>query len=171
MQHLFIVGCPRSGTTMLQQAFNRHSQIVIPPETKFFSDFYRRSRHQRRHWARNQADLQLAQAPPDGRAVTGFNAGLNAHVQRRSSSTKSVWQAVVPLGAGIPADTAGSVIRVTSRYRPAGTGCTTLMPRGAARSRLTATLAGSHTVSAVRYEVGSKRLGLKVPEAEDWNLF
>ncbi len=32
----FIVGCPRSGTTLVQQALNRHPQIVIPTETKFF---------------------------------------------------------------------------------------------------------------------------------------
>jgi len=36
MNIFFILGCPRSGTTLLQQALNRHSQIVIPPETDFF---------------------------------------------------------------------------------------------------------------------------------------
>ena len=39
MNNLFIVGCPRSGTTLVQQALNRHSQIAIPPETKFFLSF------------------------------------------------------------------------------------------------------------------------------------
>jgi len=34
MKQFFIVGCPRSGTTMLQQALNRHPEIAIPPETK-----------------------------------------------------------------------------------------------------------------------------------------
>lgn len=38
MKKLFVVGCGRSGTTMLQQALNRHPQIVIPPETGFFLD-------------------------------------------------------------------------------------------------------------------------------------
>ena len=71
MHNLFIVGCPRSGTTMLQQALNRHSRIVIPPETKFFSDFYRRSlRHQQRHWRRIQTDLRVAQAAPSCRVCT-----------------------------------------------------------------------------------------------------
>ena len=41
MKRLFIIGCPRSGTTMVQQALNRHSQIVIPPETKFFFALFR----------------------------------------------------------------------------------------------------------------------------------
>ena len=33
----FFISCHRSGTTMLQQALNRHSQIVIPPETRYIS--------------------------------------------------------------------------------------------------------------------------------------
>jgi hypothetical protein len=36
MEKFFIVGCPRSGTTMVQQALNRHSRVAIPPETKYF---------------------------------------------------------------------------------------------------------------------------------------
>ncbi len=40
MNKFFIVGCPRSGTTMVQQALNRHPQVVIPPETKYFFSFY-----------------------------------------------------------------------------------------------------------------------------------
>src|ERR1700722_15108612 len=36
MDKFFIVGCPRSGTTVLQQALNRHSRIVVAPETRFF---------------------------------------------------------------------------------------------------------------------------------------
>jgi hypothetical protein len=60
MKKLFIVGCPRSGTTMLQQALNRHSQIVIPPETKFFFNFYGQSRScQRAHLKRLNADLEI----------------------------------------------------------------------------------------------------------------
>jgi hypothetical protein len=60
MDHLFIVGCPRSGTTMVQQALNRHSQIVIPPETKFFFSFVGHSRTaQHRHIERLNADLKI----------------------------------------------------------------------------------------------------------------
>lgn len=32
----FIVGAPRSGTTLLERLLNRHSDISIPPETAFF---------------------------------------------------------------------------------------------------------------------------------------
>ncbi len=32
----FIVGSPRSGTTLLERILNRHSRIFIPPETEFF---------------------------------------------------------------------------------------------------------------------------------------
>jgi len=57
---LFIFGCPRSGTTMLQQALNRHSRIVIPPETKFFYYLYGRSRkRQQTQWERIQRDLRI----------------------------------------------------------------------------------------------------------------
>ena len=37
MRPLFIVGCPRSGTTLLQQILGRHPDIVVPPETAFFT--------------------------------------------------------------------------------------------------------------------------------------
>lgn len=33
----FIIGPPRSGTTLIVQMLNRHSRIFIPPETHFFS--------------------------------------------------------------------------------------------------------------------------------------
>ena len=60
MKQFFIVGCPRSGTTMVQQALNRHSQVVIPPETKFFFSFFGHSRRrQLRHIERLEADLRI----------------------------------------------------------------------------------------------------------------
>ena len=37
MRRFFIVGCPRSGTTLLQQILGRHPEVVIPPETAFFT--------------------------------------------------------------------------------------------------------------------------------------
>lgn len=36
---IFIVGAPRSGTTMLAVLMDRHSAITIPPETQFFTEF------------------------------------------------------------------------------------------------------------------------------------
>jgi hypothetical protein len=65
MKKFFILGCPRSGTTMVQQALNRHSQIVIPPETKLFYCFFGHSRSQQaRHVARLNADLGIDLHPP-----------------------------------------------------------------------------------------------------------
>ncbi|HKI31473.1 MAG TPA: sulfotransferase [Gemmataceae bacterium] len=68
MKKFFILGCPRSGTTMVQQALNRHSQIVIPPETKFFFSFLGHSRaRQLRHLERLDADLGIRLPRPAAR--------------------------------------------------------------------------------------------------------
>jgi len=55
---------------MVQQGLNRHSQIVIPPETKYFFSFLGHTRAcQRRHLERLRADLQIA-LPDPARAVS-----------------------------------------------------------------------------------------------------
>ena len=60
MEKFFIVGCPRSGTTMVQQALNRHTRIAIPPETKFFFSFLGHCcRRQVQHVQRLNADLKI----------------------------------------------------------------------------------------------------------------
>ncbi|WP_168567228.1 sulfotransferase family protein [Crateriforma spongiae] len=38
-QPFFIVGCPRSGTTLIQVFLNRHPNVICPPETKLFCRF------------------------------------------------------------------------------------------------------------------------------------
>lgn len=38
---IFVVGCPRSGTTMLQLMLHAHPRIAIPPETRFLLEGYR----------------------------------------------------------------------------------------------------------------------------------
>jgi hypothetical protein len=40
--YLFIVGSPRSGTTLLRRVVSAHSQIVVAPETQWIADFYNR---------------------------------------------------------------------------------------------------------------------------------
>ena len=85
MEKCFILGCHRSGTTMLQQALNRHAQIAIPPETKFFSSFLGHSqRCQLRRLARINRDLQINLPAPactirkqaDARAFFAQNSPL-----------------------------------------------------------------------------------------------
>ncbi|MFC7645172.1 sulfotransferase family protein [Streptosporangium lutulentum] len=39
---IFILGCPRSGTTMLQLMTHAHPRIAIPPETRFMVSAYQR---------------------------------------------------------------------------------------------------------------------------------
>jgi hypothetical protein len=40
--YLFIVGCPRSGTTLLQRIMDSHSQIAITPETHWIPSYLRK---------------------------------------------------------------------------------------------------------------------------------
>ncbi|MFD8569925.1 sulfotransferase family protein [Streptomyces sp. NPDC057694] len=42
MRPLFVVGCPRSGTTLLQLMLHAHPRIALPPETRFVLPAYRR---------------------------------------------------------------------------------------------------------------------------------
>ncbi len=75
MEKFFIVGCPRSGTTMVQQALNRHSQIVVPPETKYFFSFFGHPRKQQaRHVERINADLDVNLSKP-ARQVSSVDEG------------------------------------------------------------------------------------------------
>jgi hypothetical protein len=38
---LFIGGCPRSGTTLLRNILNRHSQLAVSPESSFLNEVFR----------------------------------------------------------------------------------------------------------------------------------
>jgi LPS sulfotransferase NodH len=84
MKKFFILGCPRSGTTMLQQALNRHSRVVVPPETRYFSSFLGHSyRHQLRHAKRLDRDLQI-RLPPPSRRIHGDKEARNFFEQMAS---------------------------------------------------------------------------------------
>ena len=41
---VFVLGCPRSGTTLLTLMLSSHSRIAIPPETRFLLPVFRRAR-------------------------------------------------------------------------------------------------------------------------------
>ena len=69
--YFFIIGAPRSGTTMLQMALNRHRRVLIPPETHYFSLPYRSRRGQLLHWRRIQNDLDLDISAPARRVPAG----------------------------------------------------------------------------------------------------
>ena len=40
--YVFIVGCPRSGTTLLKRLVDAHPAIASPPETHWITRFYKR---------------------------------------------------------------------------------------------------------------------------------
>jgi len=89
VRKFFIVGCPRSGTTVLQQALNRHTEIVIPPETKYFYCWYGKSaKQQSAHLQRINADLRVnvvasrrgVRAPDEGAAF--FERLADAYLER-----------------------------------------------------------------------------------------
>ncbi|MFK2875865.1 sulfotransferase family protein [Rhodanobacter hydrolyticus] len=110
MQRIFIVGCPRSGTTLVQAMLARHPTILTMPETAFFEHLYgdlawrwgdldakpqRRRLRQHLGFARKQARgaLQpLRDIDPDmfalpewplrtGSCVRGFIRSLDARAQ------------------------------------------------------------------------------------------
>ncbi len=53
----FVVGSPRSGTTLLVQLLNRHSRLFIPPETAFF---HAKHQHEARFRSENREDMLRA---------------------------------------------------------------------------------------------------------------
>ncbi len=41
---VFVIGCPRSGTTLLSLMLSSHSRVAVPPETRFLLPVFRRRR-------------------------------------------------------------------------------------------------------------------------------
>jgi Sulfotransferase family len=75
-KYFFILGSPRSGTTMLQMALNRHSRVAIPPETAFFTMVTRSRRGQALHRRRIREDLRIAFLDPPRREPAGDAAAI-----------------------------------------------------------------------------------------------
>ncbi len=67
---IFIVGHPRSGTTLLATILNRHSEVAVPPELSFFLPAYRRGRRAAMRVGTHKALLRTCavdcQWQPDG---------------------------------------------------------------------------------------------------------
>lgn len=89
MKKLFIVGCGRSGTTMLQQALNRHSRIIIPPETGYFVDVLTHTRiGQAQHLRKLGHDLEIDLPIParrirlDRDAIDAYESLASAYAQK-----------------------------------------------------------------------------------------
>jgi hypothetical protein len=80
---IFIVGCPRSGTTLLQLMLHAHPRVAIPPETRFMMAAY-----QRRLKFGDLNDAQqrrkLAKWVVERRQTRFYELGLDAeHVSRQ----------------------------------------------------------------------------------------
>ncbi|MFC4535099.1 sulfotransferase family protein [Sphaerisporangium dianthi] len=56
---IFVIGCPRSGTTMLQLMLHSHERIAVPPETRFLLPAYF---HRRLHGDMRDAENRRALA-------------------------------------------------------------------------------------------------------------
>lgn len=80
MNWFFIVGCPRSGTTLLQQALNRHPAVVVPPETAFFTFLRQPLRRQVSHLRRIEHDLGIRMPPLTAR-LSGTRAARSFYEQ------------------------------------------------------------------------------------------
>ena len=83
---VFVIGCPRSGTTLLTLMLSSHSRIAIPPETRFLLPLFRRRREfgdltQRRNRRR------LARAVVRRRGTKFRHLGLDAAQVRKDIVT------------------------------------------------------------------------------------
>ena len=64
---IFLVGCPRSGTTLVRRMLDAHPQVAIAPETFFVYKFWRH----RRHYGDLRADANLNRLLDDLLAFRG----------------------------------------------------------------------------------------------------
>lgn len=59
LKPIFIVGCPRSGTTILASLLNSHSEIAAATETHFFNFISKQKKYEWREFDENQMRLML----------------------------------------------------------------------------------------------------------------
>ncbi|WP_436717711.1 sulfotransferase family protein [Roseiconus lacunae] len=91
----FIAGCPRSGTTVLQQALNRHRSAIVPAESKYFVYFWGMPlRWQKRHQERMGNDLRI-DLPPIRSLVRGDECHRNNFVSIAHKVIKASGKQVV----------------------------------------------------------------------------
>lgn len=74
---IFVLGCPRSGTTLLQLMLHSHHRIAIPPETRFLITTYR-SRGQFGDLSDPRRRRALAESIVGKRQTLFYDLGLDA---------------------------------------------------------------------------------------------
>src|SRR5579875_2300404 len=75
---IFVLGCPRSGTTLLQLMLHAHPRIAIPPETRFLIAAYR-SRRAFGDLREERNRRALAGSIVGRRATLFYDLGLDPH--------------------------------------------------------------------------------------------
>ncbi len=96
MRKLFIIGCPRSGTTLLQQVLTRHPEVVIPPETAFFNKLLSRwPGRYRRQLAQINSDLEIslthARRPGTARETVALYNEMATAYATRTGRPDALW--------------------------------------------------------------------------------
>jgi len=82
MARFFVVGCPRSGTTLLQRMLDAHEGLAIAPETHFIRRFWLR----RFHYRSLNRDAHFRRLLDDVVAMPEFDdMGLDAHRYREAA--------------------------------------------------------------------------------------
>jgi len=116
MNKFFILGCPRSGTTVVQQALNRHSRIAIPAETKFFFSFLGHPlKNQVRHIQRLNEDLNIQLPTPAARIATEDEGRAFYELMARQYVARSLKKNIAYFGEKTPEHT-GHLPRIRQMF-------------------------------------------------------
>lgn len=95
---VFIVGAPRSGTTLMAVLLDRHSNIAIGPETQFFTEFIPRN------WAQSTPKTyeQLVDSALDFKRIADFSLDRNQllhHFKKYELSFANLLRAIIEVHA------------------------------------------------------------------------